>query len=65
LTKTNRFISVRKINGIITGGNTEYVEVWEVPSDFTVEEERLLSEICANGVLGPADGKECVLRLRN
>jgi hypothetical protein len=64
MARTNRFIAVRKINGTITGGEADYVEVWDVPNDFTAEEERLLSEICANGVLGPADGKDCVRLLR-
>lgn len=64
MANTNRYIAVRKSNGTITGSNVDYVEVWDVPSDFSVEEERLLSEICANGTLGPAEGKDCVRLLR-
>lgn len=50
---------------IESGGNVYYVEVWPVPEDFSTEEETLLVEICANGVMSVAEGHDCVRRLRN
>ena len=62
--KINRYIAVRKVNGLITGGEAEYVEIWPVPEDFSTEEELLLTEICANGSLSPQDARVCVRLLR-
>jgi hypothetical protein len=37
--------------------------VWEVPSDYTEEQETLLTELCINGQLGYQDALTCVRSL--
>lgn len=38
--------------------------VWEVPDDFSKEEESLLIEICVNGQLSYSNAISCVRNLR-
>lgn len=60
----SRTIQVVKHSYTIDGKKAMYVEVWEVPEDFTEDEVRLLAEICTNGVLNPSEAKDCVRNLR-
>jgi hypothetical protein len=60
----SRFITVKKTNGLVTGGKVTYVEMWLVPEDFSEQEITLLTEICDNNVLDPQQAFDCVRKLR-
>jgi hypothetical protein len=61
----SRSIVVPKWGGTIDNKKmVEYIEVWEVPEDFSKAEENLLREMCSNNVLSVAEAKAAVRELR-
>lgn len=61
---TSRYISVEKTNGLITGGTATYIEIWNVPDDFSESEVELLRSICEEGKLHASDAYDRVRSLR-
>lgn len=49
----------------ITNKYSKFIEVWQVPEDFTPDEVNLFAEIGANGVLNIDEAIDCVHGLRN
>jgi hypothetical protein len=60
----NEYIIVKKTNGLVTGGYVDYVEVWNVPSDFTKEEILIYENICREDIVTPETAINYVRKLR-
>lgn len=59
-----RTVTAVRRNMTIDGKRVSWTETWNVPEDFSKEEENLFKEMCQNGMLHPREATQSIRALR-